>query len=306
MRLLLLVFLLLLSLATEVLTGPTGLPSGAILGLRLKRALLALWVGGALAPAGAALQGVLQNPLADPYVLGVSSGAALGYALGVVFGFPPSLGSLLALLGAFGALGLVWALVGRRVYPWTLILAGVMVGFGASALVALIMAVGKEGALKTFFVLWGNLSTPISWGWLWAGVALSAGGLAYLLARSRALDALALGDDEASALGFQPTKERLGVFLSVGILTALTTAAVGAVGFVGLVVPHVARGLGFRKHLALLPASALGGASLVLLADAGLRALSLWELPVGVVTSLLGVPLFLWLLFGRKHQNTSP
>ncbi len=301
MRLSFLFTVLLASFALELLLGPTGLPSGPILGLRLKRALLALWVGASLAPAGAALQGALQNPLADPYVLGVSSGAALGYALGLVLGLPAGASSALALAGAFGALGLVWALVGRRVYPWTLILAGVMVGFGASALVALLMALGEKGALKTFFVLWGNLATPLGWVWLLAGLGASALGLGALLLRSKALDALALGDDEAAALGFEPRRERLLVFLIVGSLTALTTAAVGAVGFVGLVVPHAARALGFRRGSGLLAASALGGASLVLLADAGLRSLSLWELPVGVVTSLLGVPLFLWLLFGRRQ-----
>ena len=259
--------------------------------------------GVGLAVGGVGLQALFGNPLADPYVLGVASGGALGYAVGLALGFSGGLLSVPSAVGALAALALVYALSRRRgvVSTGRLLLGGVAVGFFASALTSVFMILARREALSTFYVLWGNLGRPVGPGqlpYLALLGALTLALLAPLWFSAPGLDALSLGEAEARALGVSPERMRLMVFLCVGLSVGLITSLVGAVGFVGLVVPHVARLLGMRRHALLVPGAGLLGGAFVLLSDLATRLLGFYELPVGVVTSLLGVPFFIYLMRG--------
>lgn len=266
--------------------------------LRLPRALLAALVGAGLGTAGAALQGTLRNPLAEPYLLGVSGGAAVGgvlaYALGLTAG---GLLPLAAFGGALGAVTLVVGLArvaGGRADPRVLVMAGVVVGAGANAAVMVALAnVPPDRARGALWWMMGS-AADASWahvGWL-ALYLLPA--LAWLWRDARTLDVLALGDEPAAALGADVDVASRRVFIAASLVAAATVAAAGLVGFVGLVVPHVVRAVGARGHRVLLPAAAVGGATLLVLADVVSRvALAPAELPLGAVTALVGVPFFL-------------
>lgn len=289
----------------EIVLGPGGLPQGALFALRLTRALLAIFVGASLAVSGAALQSLFQNPLADPYVLGTASGAALGYAVGFFLCFSnPGALSLPAASGAVGSLFVVYTLssVKGRLSGTRMLLAGVMVGFFASGLVAVLMILAKAEAIRTFYVLWGNLGIVVT-GEDVPHLAILAGvillGMIALMLTSRQLDALSLGETEALSLGVNVQALKSIVFITTGIMVGLATSVVGAVGFVGLVVPHIVRRLLSPRHSVLLPGSAIGGAILVIAADLLLRLVGFYQLPVGVVTSLLGVPFFLYIMRAR-------
>jgi len=286
----------------EVVVGRGGWPDAALLSLRLTRALIATFVGASLAVAGAALQALFQNPLADPYVLGTASGAAVGYAIGVLTGLAGfNTLSLPSMAGAVVALFAVYFLsaVRGRVSSGRMILAGVMVGFFSSSLVAVFMILARAEAVRTFYILWGNLGVVVQARDI-PGLALAGLGIVlatiWLMAMSRHLDALSLGETEALSLGVDVEKVKFSVFAASGIIVGLSTAVVGAVGFVGLMVPHMARRLISPRHSLLLPGSALLGAGLVLGSDLVLRLVGFYQLPVGVLTSLLGVPFFIYLL----------
>jgi len=288
--------------ALEIILGPGGLPDGPLFALRLTRALLAVFVGASLSVSGAALQSLFQNPLADPYVLGTASGAALGYALGLSLGFAsPGVLSLPAAAGAVGSLFTVYALssVRGRLSGTRMLLSGVMVGFFSSGLVAVFMILAKAEAIRTFYILWGNLGVVVTRGDIPHLIALALAVLAGMIAlflTSRQLDALSLGETEALSLGVNVQVLKATVFITTGIMVGLATSVVGAVGFVGLVVPHMARRLLSPRHSVLLPGSAIGGAMLVLTSDILLRLVGFYQLPVGVVTSLIGVPFFLYIM----------
>ena len=305
LRLALAILVLAVLLGLEIILGPGGFPEGSLLTLRLTRALLAVFVGASLSVSGAALQSLFQNPLADPYVLGTASGAALGYALGFFLGLGnPGVLSLPAAAGAVGSLFAVYALssVRGRLSGTRMLLAGVMVGFFASGLVAILMILAKAEAIRTFYVLWGNLGIVVTGGDIPHLIVLALvilAGMTALFFTSRQLDALSLGETEALSLGVNVQALKATVFVTTGIMVGIATSVVGAVGFVGLVVPHMARRLLSPRHSVLLPGSAMGGAILVLASDLLLRLVGFYQLPVGVITSLVGVPFFLYILRTR-------
>ena len=273
--------------------------------IRLPRALLAALVGGGLGASGAAFQAVLRNPLADPYVLGVSGGAALGAVAALVLGAGAAVLPGAAFLGALGALGVVYFVAqAHRTSPHTLILTGVMVGSLATALLLFILWLAPAGTVRSaLFWLTGDLSAAdVSWlgpAFLWSAVGWLA-----LWLQAPALDLLTQGEETAADLGLSVGRSRLLIFIAAGALTAAAVALAGLVGFVGLVVPHVVRLLWGPEHSRLIPASALMGAAFLVAADALSRTvLSPAEVPVGVVTALLGAPFFLYLLRRREVEG---
>lgn len=312
--------LLVASLAVGLGAGERPLDVGAALqpgsveatiffGLRLPRVALAALVGAALSSSGAVLQTLLRNPLADPFLLGVSGGAALGATVALALGLPPlwwglSAVTALALGGAVGATALV-LLVGQAAGGPRLegtLLAGVI--FNAFALGAIVFVkalVAPDRLGDVLYFLAGSLGqeSPLTLGVAAALVGLC---LAVTLALAPRLNLLAFGEDDAATLGVEVGTLRVALLLTVSLAVAVAVALSGLIGFVGLVVPHLARlvtGADSRLHL---PASALGGAAFLVLADAGTRALFVTfqaEPPVGVLTALLGGPLFLALLARR-------
>ena len=266
--------------------------------LRLPRVVLAMLVGCALGSSGAALQGTLRNPLAEPYLLGVSGGAAVGAVLALIIGVTAAAAvPIAAFAGAVVAVLLVLALAraaGGARDPRTLLMAGVIIGAFASATILILLAdVSPDRVRGALWWMAGSLSDS-SWlrvGWLAVYVAL---GMALLVSRGRLLDVLALGDESAAALGVDVGRATRQVFLISALLAAASVAAAGLIGFVGLVVPNIVRAFGVVRHRALIVASALGGASLMLLADLLARTVRApLELPLGAITALIGVPVFL-------------
>lgn len=304
------------SLAVGVMLGPVSLAPGELWDalksadataapivreLRIPRALLAFLVGGSLAITGTALQALVRNPLADPYLLGLSGGAGLGAVIAIAGGLGGSWSlPLMAFAGAMVALLLVYRLSlvqGRRLDPRVLILAGVIVSAFTGALMSAIMALSPEAALRNAFLwLLGGFSGA-SWPALGLFVAYALLPLGLIVGSARSLDLLALGDESARHLGLDVPRTRLIIYFATGLLTAASVAVCGIIGFVGLVVPHAARRLLGPLHRPLLPAVFLTGGAFLVLADALARTVARpLELPVGVVTALVGVPLFALLL----------
>ena len=278
--------------------------------IRLPRAILGTLVGAALGMAGAALQGFLRNPLAEPGIIGVSGGAALGAVLAIHLGlaqlFPVAL-PLAGLVGAAIATLLVVALAGEGTGPVPLMLAGVAISSLTSALIALALNLSSNPFAAAESVVWmmGSLTDRSLTHVAFAGPLIAAG-LYLLFGLGRTLDALTLGDEAAASLGIDlaAARQRLvgGIALAIGAATAVT----GIIGFVGLVVPHVLRPYVGNRPSLLLPASALGGAVLVLLADAALRLASPWiDVRIGVLTAILGAPFFIALVL-RLRQELVP
>jgi iron complex transport system permease protein len=270
--------------------------------LRSEVVLLSSLVGAALAAAGATYQAILRNPLADPYLLGVSSGAALGATVSFLVAPGHWLAVLSgALLGAAAAASLVYLLAGRAGFPpQSLILAGVMVSSFASALVLLLDALMDAPQLQGA-ILWtmGSLASPPP-GAAWWMLPATLAGLALVIPRARVLDLLSQGEETAASLGVEVEREKRILFGAACLLAAVTVAAAGLIGFVGLVVPHAVRLATGPGHARLLAGSALAGGAFLLLADVAARVVvAPAELPVGVVTALVGAPLFLALLAGR-------
>ena len=266
--------------------------------LRLPRTLLALAVGAMLGLAGAALQGYLRNPLAEPSVLGTSNAAALGGVAAIYFGLAEIHALVLPLLatgGALVSLALLFVLAGRAESPLTLILAGIAVGTLAVAgtSLALNLSPNPFAAMEIMTWLLGSLENR-SFDHVWIALPCIAIGGAMLLWNGRALDALTLGEDAAQALGTDLRRTRLRLLIG--------TAVTGAIGFVGLIVPHLIRPLTDRSPSAILLPSAIGGAALLTLADLGVRIIPTTnELKLGVVTAFLGVPVFLLHLMRERR-----
>ncbi|WP_395293614.1 FecCD family ABC transporter permease [Kitasatospora hibisci] len=286
--------------------------------LRVPRALLAAVVGAGLGLVGTAVQALVRNPLADPYLLGISSGASLGAVAVIVLGggfgleaaFGSALGltvSLAAFLGALGAFSLVWVLArrGGGFSPLRLVLAGIGIGqFLAGFTSYLVLQTGDEQRTRgVLFWLMGSLGGAV-WSQLAVPAAAVALGMALLLARARGLNALLMGDETAAGLGVDVTRLRREIFAVTSVLTGVLVAVSGAIGFVGLMVPHVCRLLVGGDHRRLLPLSALTGAVLLVVVDTAARtALDTQELPIGVVTAVLGAPTLLYLLDRRLERN---
>jgi iron complex transport system permease protein len=271
---------------------------------RLPRALLAAVVGGALAVAGATLQAILRNPLAEPHLIGVSGGAALGGVVtmvvvgaGNVGGFSPI--PLGAFLGALGATVLVYRLgtVGGRLEPYTFLLAGVVCNAFAGALIMFVNTLADLlQAHGILFWLMGSLATH-SYGQVAASALYLALAVAWLLPRARTFNALSLGEEGAQQLGVDVQRTRQIAFVVSSFLVGAAVAVSGMIGFVGLIVPHVARLVLGPDYRLLLPASVLLGGIFLVAADTLARtAMGGTELPVGVVTALCGAPFFLYLL----------
>ncbi len=287
-----------------------------VVALRLPRALLGALVGACLASAGLALQALLRNPLADPFVLGVSGGAALGAtlfaALGTVLGVASTAGfspvAVAAFAGALAAALGVYALgrVGGRLVPERALLVGVVFNAFASAVITGIkISVSPSRAQTLLSWLVGSLGyeRPTA---LLVAAAFSAAGIFTMMILAGRMNLLALGEEGAAAVGVDVPRTRGALFLAASLVTGAAVSLAGLVGFVGLLVPHAARLILGPDHRSLVPACALGGAAALVLADTGARLLfrSLGtEPPVGVVTALLGGPLFLWLL-ARQQEKT--
>lgn len=279
--------------------------------IRLPRVLMGLAVGAALALSGAVLQGIVRNVLADPYVLGISSGASTGAAGAILFGFGAGAGQyslpLTAFLGAMGAALLVFWLAhaGGQITSIRLLLAGIATGYALSAMTSFLIFTSDdaEGSRTVMFWLLGSLSLARWDGLLLAVGAVVALGMVILTLSSRRLDALAVGDETARALGVNPAATRLQLLVVVSLCTGAAVAGAGVIGFVGLVVPHLARRLVGSMHTRVLPVSALIGAGLLIWADALSRILMQpRELPIGIITALVGAPFLLALL--RRMYTT--
>ena len=271
--------------------------------LRLPRALSAFGVGGLLAVAGVLMQVLLRNPLADPYILGTSGGAACGALAAILAGLGAAAVDAAAFAGAATATLIVFGVGGLRAgfAPTLLLLTGVVLASGFGALVSLMLAVSPDATLRgMLFWLMGDFSLALAP----AGPLLAlAASLAAGLAIAGALDVLAQEPRQALLLGLPLRAMRIGVLLFASLVTAYAVTEAGAIGFVGLVVPHLVRGFTGVRHQLLLPASALAGGSLLVLADTLSRTvLAPRQLPVGTLTALIGVPLFLYLL-RRTHAG---
>jgi iron complex transport system permease protein len=269
--------------------------------LRAPRVLLAFLVGGSLGISGAALQAMIRNPLAEPYLLGLSSGAGLGAVIAIASrSAGPWAIPMAAFIGAMAAVALVYRLSlvsGRRLDPHVLLLSGVVVGAFAGALMSAVMVLSDApGVRNAFLWLLGGFGAA-SWQALAVFSAYAVLPLGVLLFHARSLDLIALGDEAALHLGANVDRIRRLVYLCTALLTAASVATCGIVGFVGLVVPHAVRTTFRPLHRSLLPIVFLTGGCFLVLADVVSRtAVRPLELPVGVITALIGVPLFALLL----------
>jgi iron complex transport system permease protein len=282
-----------------VLTGGGDEVARAILiDLRMPRMLLGLIVGAMLGLAGASLQGYLRNPLAEPSVLGASNAAALGAVCALYFGLAylhPVILPLLAITTSLVAIAALFLLAGPSESPLTLILAGIAVATlaGAGISLSLNLSPNPFAAMEIMSWLMGSLENR-SYAHVWIALPCVLVGSALLVADGRTLDALTLGEEGAQALGADLAKTRLRIMLGVAIGVGGAVAVSGAIGFVGLIVPHLVRPLTDRSPSAILLPSLLGGAALLTLADIGVRLIpTSSELKLGVLTALLGVPVFL-------------
>lgn len=271
---------------------------------RLPRVLLGAIVGAALATAGGALQGLMRNPLAEPHLIGVSGGAALGAVLAVIIGgrgvfAATSLLPLAAAAGALVSMAIVYwlALVRGRLQPYILLLAGVVYNAFAGALIMFVNSIADYyQAYGILFWLMGSLATQ-SYQLVATVGAYAVIGMVWLILQARELNLLSLGEEGASQLGADVHRVRRSTFVASALLVGAVVSVSGMIGFVGLIVPHVMRLLVGADHRLLLPSSALAGAIFLVLADTIARtALGVVEIPVGVVTALCGGPFFVYLL----------
>jgi iron complex transport system permease protein len=297
----------------EILLHPLRSPGGAneviILGIRLPRALLAAGVGAALSMAGAAFQGLLRNPLADPYIVGTSAGAALGAAFSIVFKLQGSfLGfsavPVFAFVGALLTMFVIYRLarVDSRLPVETFLLAGVVVGSFMWALVSFSLTLAREDLPRVVFWLMGSVADRDMGHVLVLLPYLVLGGLV-LSVLAHHLNVMTLGEESAAHLGVSVEKVKIWIILAASLVTAAAVSVSGLIGFVGLMIPHVVRMLIGPDHRVLIPASALGGAVFLVWADTAARlVVAPQEMPVGVITALLGAPFFCWLLREGKKR----
>jgi iron complex transport system permease protein len=274
--------------------------------IRFPRVVVAFLMGMALGVSGAVLQGILRNPLADPYILGISSGASLlavGGILSGIYFFGKFTIPFVAFIGA----SFVSILVGffgwkqGRLWPERLLLAGVGLSFLFHAALMLLMSISTDERLgRIMFWIFGDLSTA-DWSLIPYASVLIISGISISLSRAKALNALILGDELAHSLGFSVYRERLLLFVSISLMTAASVSLGGIIGFIGLLVPHVMRFFIGSDNRFLVPASALGGGTLLCMADlVGKSVLSPVEIPSGIVTAIIGSPYFLYLLRRRN------
>lgn len=289
----------------QVLSGlwdPTDSSAAVVRELRLPRTLAAFACGALLALAGALMQVLLRNPLADPYILGVSGGAGIGALLAIFFGFGVAALNGFAFAGALLAMLIVFGLA-HGDGSWTqtrLLLTGVMVSAGCSALITLLLAAAPEERLRgMLFWLIGDFSQGVNPVFALIGVLVIG---VFVLPLSRDLNALARGQDTAKALGVSVRSIRMAIYILASLATAISVTTAGSVGFVGLVIPHLTRIFVGNDQRVLLPTAMMTGGVFLVLTDTLARVLMApQQLPVGVVTALIGVPVFLYLL-NRTRQ----
>lgn len=283
-------------------TGPLSQTDRVLIDIRFPRVVLAMIVGASLGAAGATMQGSFANPLAEPGIVGVSSGAVLGAVAQIIFGFAP-LGNLTlptaAFIGGLITVSVVY-LSSRsrgRTEVVTLILTGVALNAFLGGVIGMLTYFSSDAELRsiTFWTL-GSVAQA-TWTKVLAIIPFMLGGLVLAMSGSRGLDLLALGDASARNLGLRVERFRVSMLIATAVLTAAAVAMSGIILFVGLVVPHFVRMAAGPRHRLLLPASALGGAVLLVLADLASRTVAApAEIPLGVLTSLLGAPVFMWQL----------
>jgi iron complex transport system permease protein len=275
--------------------------------IRLPRALLAMFIGAGLGLAGAAMQGYLRNPLAEPGLIGVSSSAALGAVLAIYSGFAASASfglPVAALSGALIGVVLVMALAGPRGGSLTLILAGIAISALTGALTSLVLNLSPNPFAANEIVFWmmGSLADR-SMTHLWLALPFIVIGALILAGTGRALDALTLGEDAAETMGINLKHLRLFLVVGTAFIVGGTTAVAGAIGFIGLVVPHILRPLVGARPSRLLFTSAIGGAIMLQMADIAVRLiLPERDLKLGVVTAIVGAPLFLHLIYKTRKE----
>lgn len=280
-----------------------------IWGIRIPRIVLGLLIGAGLAVSGCVFQALLRNPLADPYTLGVSGGAALGASAGIILGLERMLGyyglPLCAFLGGFTSISITYLLALRKNFSVsTLILLGVVLSFLFSAIVTLLLSISDPGRVHSA-ILWlmGDLS------WADPGLILPVSlfviaGISIIFLFSRDIDLLTLGEEKAGHLGVDVALTRRILFLLSSLVTGACVASAGIIGFVGLMVPHLIRRITGPGHNVLLPASSMGGAILLILSDTLARTIIYpLELPVGVITGIFGGIFFLFLFLGSKRKE---
>ena len=276
--------------------------------IRLPRAVLAVLIGGSLGLAGAAMQGYLRNPLADPGLIGVSGSAALGAVVSIQTGLAAAFFfalPIMALSGALMGVLLVLLLAGPRGSSLALILAGIAISAFAGALTSLVLNLSPNPYAASEIVFWmmGSLADR-SMLHVWISLPLIVLGAGLLATLSRGLDALTLGEDAAEAMGINLTRLRLSVILGTAAVVGASTAVAGAIGCVGLVIPHLLRGFVQARPGALLWASTLGGAGMILASDILVRVvIPERDLKLGVVTALVGAPLFLHLIYRTRKSG---
>lgn len=299
-------------LAREILHLPVdleGISSGSITiikNVRLPRVILGFIAGAGLAVCGAGFQGIFRNPMADPFVLGVSSGAALGAAIGIVLhfdkGFPGMSGTtLLAFAGSFLTIGLVYNIsrVGKKVPVSTLLLSGIAVSQTLSALNSLVMLLNRESMDQIVYWTMGSLNGK-GWSQIGQVVPWTVVGIILLLTSGRELDIMLTGEDTAIQLGVNVEFLKRKVLFASSVITASIISVTGIIGFVGLVVPHVVRMVAGPRHNRIMPLSLLFGGTFLIICDTLARSMVAWEIPVGIITSVCGGPFFLYLLRKTK------
>ena len=288
---------------TDLLHGQTTTLSATLLDLRLSRAITAFVTGAALSLAGVMMQALLRNPLADPYVLGISSGASVGALAALMFMCAAWMVDVAAFAGAVAVSMMLYMLARRDLRGGgaaeggtaLLLLTGVILSSACMALVTLMLSIAPESRLRTMiFWMIGDLSgAPLRWmPWV-----VLAGALIFALRNARAMNVMALHAEAAATLGIRVGALRKGLFFTSGLLTASAVTSAGSIGFVGLIVPHACRFAVGPDHRLLIPAATLAGGSYLLLADTLARTvIAPQQLPVGVVTALIGAPVFLYQL----------
>lgn len=290
--------------------GTSGIDLGIIIQVRLPRVILGVVVGGSLAVSGAVFQGILRNPLADPYILGTSTGGALGAIIGLFVGrhilsFEPLVIPLFAFLGAFATVFLVYriASVDGRVTRDSLILSGIIVSAFLGSLIMFILSVSGRETHEILYILMGSLGVVFTSDTLVLLVfvtILSLVGFVLIYVRAQNLNLISIGEESARGLGLDAEREKIILFFSASIMTGAVVSLSGLIGFVGLIVPHIIRMAFGPDHRFLIPASGLAGGILLIIADTLARTVMVQEIPVGVITAMFGAPFFLYLLQKKR------
>ncbi|MCK8059275.1 MULTISPECIES: iron ABC transporter permease [unclassified Fusibacter] len=283
-----------------------------ILNLRIPRILLAIMVGGLLAGSGTVYQSVFRNPMADPFVLGVSSGAALGAAATMIFGLEMSLFgissiSVAAFIGALVTTFIVYRVSssGGKTPVMTLILTGIAMSFFLSSILSLLITFNRDQLEQIVFWSYGSLSTT-GWRHIYTVLPFYAVSMGFFLLKGRVLNILTLGEESASSLGVDVQKERKILLAVASLATAAAVAVTGIIGFVGLVVPHMLRLITGPDNRSLLPYTIIAGGIFMLVCDAVARtAIIPMEIPIGIITSAIGAPYFIYLIVRNKKRGLS-